>query len=79
MRWKMNMGNKITTKGNILQNQTSHSMTMDGQEFPSIWAEAITIAIYLKNWLLHKYMPSSITPDEYYHTKRSTISQLTLF
>jgi transposase InsO family protein len=54
-------------------------MTIAAPDFPCLWAEAVNMAAYLKNRLLHKHLPSSITPVERFHGKRPTISLLKRF
>jgi hypothetical protein len=44
-------------------------MTIAAPGFPDLWAEAINMTAYLKNRLLHNYLPSSTTPFEPFHGK----------
>jgi transposase InsO family protein len=51
--------NGISEPFNQTLNTIPRSMTIAAPDFPSLWAEAVNMAAYLKNRLLHKYLPSS--------------------
>jgi hypothetical protein len=57
----------------------AYSVTIAAPDFLWLWAEAVNMAAYLKYTLPHKYLPSSTTPFERFHSKRPTISHLKLF
>jgi hypothetical protein len=69
----------IAERFNQTINTLAHSMTIAACDFPCLWAEAINMAAYLKNRLLHKHLPSSTTPFERIHSNRPTISHLKPF
>jgi hypothetical protein len=54
-------------------------MTIDAHDFTCLGAEAVNMAAYLKNWLLHKHLSSSTIPFEHFQGNRPIISHLKPF
>jgi hypothetical protein len=54
-------------------------MTIAILDFLCSWAEAISMATYLKTSFLLKYLHSSTTPFEFFDRNRFTIAHLKLF
>jgi hypothetical protein len=69
----------IAVHYNQIINMIASLMTIAASDFTCLWAEAVTIAAYLKNRVPHKHLPSSTTPLESFHVKRPTISYLKPF
>jgi hypothetical protein len=71
--------NRIGKYFNQTINTIACSMTITASDIPCLWAEASNMAAYLKESLPYKYLPSSSTPFERFHSKRPTISHLKAF
>jgi hypothetical protein len=71
--------NGIAERFNHTINIIARSMSIAATDFPSLWAETINMAPYLKNRLPHKYLLSSRPAFERFHTKRPIISPLKRF
>jgi hypothetical protein len=54
-------------------NTIAPSITITAEDFPGLWAEAMTMANFLKNRLLNKHGPSVTTPIDRYHGKKPPI------
>jgi hypothetical protein len=50
-------------------NMIACKMIIATSEFPWMWAEAVTMATYLKNSFPHKHLLSSTIPSNHFHGK----------
>jgi transposase InsO family protein len=71
--------NDIAEPCNQINNMTAHSITIGDLDFPCLSAEAVNMGVYLENRLPHKYLLSSTTSFQCFHSKRPTISHLKPF